>query len=706
MTEPASVARSEVVDLAPRVWRDAFPWLAIKTLPDMGSWPETAIDETDQSQRRIVFDSIVAVAIDQLGQWTIGEILPGVPLDIPIEDLRLPVRAYNVLHREKRLTTGELVDLRVDELLAYRNAGIGTVASILRTLADRSTSLPQAALVDDTGAVAEPAPPASWISALINDIETLAEWNQTTGQVDRGLLAPHALGAPGEVIAAHRRIHSLSATEVLPMSPTSAADLLEQAILGMDERYRTILARRLFSWSPVTLEQLGKEFDVSRERIRQLESRARTKLHELVAEGTAVGHIAALVRSEVRGVRPLAEVLAVVPALERTIESVGQPAWRVIDVLDDTYEIADGWCVEPSLEAAKRETAIYLDELADEFGVVRLEDVGLVGADDPGTLPWLTDWLTYLGYEQRAGYVLLRTSSINDLAAAHLSIEGGPLPIQVIIERVGRGSLGNLRNQLNVDPRFHKVDVEHWALAVWGMEKYSNIRAEIGKLLDQAGGELSLATVIDSLVERFGVASASVNVYAGSAPYEVRNGMVRVQSVGIVGGKNPAKVQGYYRRGDEWLYRTTVTHDHLRGSGWGSSTAVATILGLSPGTQAELPSRLGPQKFSWRNHQPAYGSIRRFLEADDLGIGDEIFLVFRADASFDVEKLPDLPKTSLARALRLVGADLTLENQEATDAMAAAIKYPSGLGRTTVADGYKARREPQLADLLAEADTR
>jgi hypothetical protein len=553
--------------------------------------------------------------------------------------------------------------------------------------------------------VAPPSGPAPWLADLIRDIEVLTQWNYALGRIDRGLLAPLALGAPTAVMAARDRVIALSAAEVLPSSAPSVGDLIEQTILGMNDRLRTILARRLFAWQPATLEELGQEFGVTRERVRQLESKARAKLHELVSEGSPVGQVAALVRSQVRGVRPLAEVLAEAPALDRLVESIGQPAWRVIDILDDTYEIAAGWCAEPSFEAAERETAIFLDELADEFGVVRLADVGLIGSEEPDTLPWLTDWLIHLGYEVRSGFVLLRTSSVSDLAAALLSIEGGPLTIEVLLERVKRGSVGNLRNQLSADPRFHKVDVENWALASWGMESYSNIRAEINKLLEQAGGELPLAIVVDSLVERFGVSAASVNVYAGGAPYEVRNGVVRAQTVKIVGGKNPAKVQGYYRRGDDWLYRTTVTHDHLRGSGWGASTAVATIVGMSPGEHAELPTRLGLQKFSWMNHQPAYGSIKRFLEADDLGIGDDIFLIFRGDGTFDVEKLPDAPEGPLKQALRLVGADMSLEGSDATDALGAAIKYPPGLDMSTVAAGYKARREHQVMDLLVGADT-
>jgi hypothetical protein len=659
-----------------------------------------AIEDTDAGTRRLILDNAVALAVDRLKQWPLGEVFPLLPLDVAIEELNLPVRAYNALSRARRLTTRDIVDLSLNDFLEYRNAGIETATAILRNLADRSTR-PEPSRATE---IIETAPPTPWVGDLVRDIEALARWNNLTGQIDRGVLAPLTLGAPKEIVAARDRLVALSAVDVLPARAPSVADVLEEAILGMDERFRTILTRRLFAWEAATLEVLGQEFGVTRERVRQLESKARDKLRELVAEGTRVGQILALMRSQVRGVRPLAEVLAEVPALGGVVESVGQPAWRVIDVLDDTYEIANGWCAEPSLAAAKRETAIYLDELADEYGVVRLAEVGLVGSEEPGTLPWLTAWLTHLGYKVRGGSVLLRTSSVGDLAAAILSIEGGPLTLEALFERVGRGSIGSLRNQLNSDNRFHKVDIEHWALTSWGLDSYTNIRAEIGKLIEQAGGELALATIVDSLVGRFGVSASSVNVYAGSAPYELRNGMVRAQAVRVIGGKNPAKVQGYYRRGDDWLHRTTVTHDHLRGSGWSASTAVATLVGLSQGEYAELPTRLGPQKFSWKNHQPSYGSIKRFLDADGLGVSDEVFMIFRGDGTFDVQKLPDVPENPVSQALRLVGADMSLEGQDAIDALAVAIKYPAGSDLSTVAAGYKAKRDQVILELLAGGD--
>jgi RNA polymerase sigma-32 factor len=65
-------------------------------------------------------------------------------------------------------------------------------------------------------------------------------------------------------------------------------ELLLEAMKGLNERERHILTERRLKDEPVTLEALSQEYDVSRERIRQIEVRAfeklQKKMRELAAE--------------------------------------------------------------------------------------------------------------------------------------------------------------------------------------------------------------------------------------------------------------------------------------------------------------------------------------------------------------------------------------------------------------------------------------
>lgn len=206
------------------------------------------------------------------------------------------------------------------------------MTATLRELAWVSSSQAQAtvraeASADEVETVDAPSP---WLGGLFQDLETLADWNHSLGHGARGVLSELPLGAPESVFGAQKRLLCLSADDVLPTSSANVADQPDGAIYGLDERYQAILAKRLFAWNSKTLEEMGQEFGVTRERARQLEVKARAKLTDFITGDNPVGRVASLVRTQIRGVRPLKELLAEVPALAVEVATVGQSAWRVI----------------------------------------------------------------------------------------------------------------------------------------------------------------------------------------------------------------------------------------------------------------------------------------------------------------------------------------------------------------------------------------
>jgi RNA polymerase sigma-32 factor len=58
--------------------------------------------------------------------------------------------------------------------------------------------------------------------------------------------------------------------------------MLARAMSVLNERERRIFEARRLSEDPVTLEDLSSEFDISRERVRQIEVRAFEKVQEAV----------------------------------------------------------------------------------------------------------------------------------------------------------------------------------------------------------------------------------------------------------------------------------------------------------------------------------------------------------------------------------------------------------------------------------------
>ena len=71
---------------------------------------------------------------------------------------------------------------------------------------------------------------------------------------------------------------------------------LKKAMQQLQERERSILAARRLAEEPLTLEDLSRQFGISRERVRQIEARAVEKLQRLMNGGRRAPAYAGLKR--------------------------------------------------------------------------------------------------------------------------------------------------------------------------------------------------------------------------------------------------------------------------------------------------------------------------------------------------------------------------------------------------------------------------
>lgn len=698
-------------DLRPRSWLDAFPWIKGASGHHGDAWWDEAIDDVDALLRRRRLAQISELAMQRLMGWSVGQIFPGLAPELALTQLRLPVRASNALRQRGYVTAGELEGVTVETILDWRQVGVGTVDAILQALADASTSV---ATPDVTSGGHRAAPVVlpfdevrmpEWISSLVNDLSRIATWYATVGLPGQPLLGvPLPPESPDEIVKARKRLESLCADEVLVEGELEmdVARLFDDALRSLDPRAARILAARLFSDEPTTLDQIGREHGVTRERIRQIEGKARGAMLGLVSDGGILEMVADAARTLIGTIRPLDDLLSLMPALGRLVELAGQPAWRVLDRLDDAYEIQDGWCVVPTVKSAQELTQAQLQEKTDQYGVVRLDSLSLIETSQPERLPELTaTWLTNCGYVVDGDYVLTRTQSVQDYGAAVLSIAGSPLSAQEIVDRfVVDRSAASLRNAMSSDDRFERVDRDRWALAEWGMDAYAGVRSVIREQVARSGGRARLEDLVEFITNRYSVTASSVTAYASSPPFQLREGIVSLASADREVRKTPERTRRLFRRSDGWAYRVRITTDHLRGSGSVAPVAIAGLLNLQFGETRQLESPLGPQVIGWTGIQPSFGTIRRFLMEDDIAAGTEAFLALKDDGTFAFEPARELTGKALLDALSLTGAAVTHDYEAARRVLAAAIGLPEASPVVSIIGGYRERGDSDIAELL------
>lgn len=702
-------------------WVDAFPWIEAAAA-DLLTADESAhawwlgpIDAFATALQAERLADLSDLMLERLTRWTIGQIFPNLPAETDLASLPMTNRARNALARFGYKTAGDVQGLELVELFDLPNVGVGTVDSILQALA-AATTLNPAPIPARRGGEAGVliAPPdhgvesAERIGPIIEDLRTLAGWYAALGLPTRPLLdTPVPPGSPPEVLKARQRLELASAGDVLAESQAEldAAELLQRRVSMLDDRAQQILARRFFADRSDTLDEIGQDLGVTRERVRQLESGARAAMMQAL-DSAPLGAISAAVREVVGIVFPLADLITLIPTLARPVPAAGQPAWRVLDRLDDAYEIKDGWCAAPTILSAQTETLTRLQEYANRQGIAAVGDLPPLNPNLPAeSAPAsLRDWLGYCGLTVDGDHVFTRVQSVGDRAAAVLSVTGSPMSSQEILVRLGiERSLGSLRNAMACDDRFERVDRDKWALTDWGLESYSGIRALVREQIARSGGQIPMDTLIERITGKYTVSANSIIAYASAPPFEAKSGIVRLATGDRDPRKGPERTRRLYRRADGWLYRVMVTKEHLRGSGSPAPIALAAILGLQYGQVRQLESTLGPQTISWIPPQPTFGTIRRFLVDSDIEIGSEIFLVFGDDSSFRIEPVDVSDAAPLERALRLVGVTGAAVRQHPRAALAAAIGLPEESSAASVIGGYRERGDTDIAELLLSA---
>lgn len=697
-------------------WLDVFPWLKSTADLALGPWWSQPASGPTVSKRHRQLESIAEISMSQLSRWTIAQLFPTADTRASLDSLGLPPRGLNMFMRRGYRTVEDVAGLSVEEILDWKNFGAATVSTVLQILADQAVTdavAPKRDAEDEdilrvSGAQSSPQGPPDLVvhASIVDDLRVVAEWLALVGLPDTLLLTQTLpIGTPPNVVRARKRLEVVTSTRVLGADRAlDAAGILDESIRKLDDRAVGILRDRMFADSPLTLDAIGATLGVTRERVRQIESKARSALlADLSHAGRGpLASLAEAAQSTIHDVLPLAALLEEIPSLNNLVVSVQQPAWRVLDRLDDSYEIEDGWCASPTVEAARTATATQIEEFVDSYGVAPLASLDFIDIEPAERKRTITaEWLEYCGYLIDGDHLFTRIQSVQDYAASILSVVGSPLSSDDIIARFTvERSVRSLRNALAKDDRFTRVDRDRWGLTEWGLDTYSDIRSLIREELAKNGGRVALDPIVDKITSKYSVSRGSVVTYASSAPFETNDGMVQLATSPRGVRKTPHQTRRMFRRPEGWAVRVKVTKDHLRGSGSVAPTAVAAILNLQPGQTLQLESLLGQQMIAWTGVQPSFGTIRRFLLERDTAAGSDVFLIINDDRTFAVEEVREPIGEPLADALALVGITTQSTPSDNYRSLCGAIGLPESSGIASLIGAYRERGDLDIYELL------
>ena len=455
-----------------------------------------------------------------------------------LNDLELEVRTVNCLQR------GQLMEgdnpLTVQQLLRVPNFGRKSLGDLLFTLEDflneciRNGSASPNHATEGTGTAT--APPeetrSPWDRALqllrpllataaeLHGVKTLAD--ALNPQVRRLASRMGSASVIGGVNIAH------VANGTLGLAAATARRLaltLEQT----SETERTIVEHRLLRTRRITLEEVGTQVGVTRERIRQVQVRIERRIHSALGVGLRV--IASTLKEQLWHMVEEAEVERRIESLLPDDGGLASLLFRQALIDEMGFALDNGVYVDRRAREILEELGTDARRLADDVGLVDEEQLiaTLPDEDWHRFWPWLRE---RIGFHDLYGALGLRDTAKARTKAALLSI-GRPATREEIGSVCGFEE-GRVSAHLSNVPSVVRADKERWGLKEWIDDEYDGIVGEIIQRIEEDGGATTTERLLTELPSKFDVSPVSVRAYMQTSKFVIRDGYISLASASSV----------------------------------------------------------------------------------------------------------------------------------------------------------------------------
>jgi hypothetical protein len=578
-----------------------------------------------------------------LADLPLSEIFFSMPSTGSVYEFDFQAGVQNQLLRFGYRKAEELGSLSISRFRSLRNSGEGKTLAFLSTLVKRHLEALSIEIGDQVDLFTnietrEPleisaveTPYKKILEALtptLSDINKIALYLHFSGEGETPLVRLGEHRAFNVRVKMAETLKDISANELLNVeSVSSPIALVERYLETLSDTERQILAKRLAQVPPSSLQALGDELGVTRERVRQLESKLKIAYESHVKEDNEIQAFIWAVRDQTTQLITEKEILRLIPSLASKTSmkfslldffvGLGDLEREGVWIQDDIREAistSNAFCSEVMQDAV-----IYSVDLLEKFRT-RWPDINQSTLDH---------WMSDRGYFKVRKFFMDR-KTIANLVYVALFEFGKPMSGQQAMEYVGEGYNRSVEYALTVSPLFTKVTKNEWDLASRGGKQVRTIQEAIGDLLDQHGS-MPLDQVINVLVEQYKFAPSSVRSYATSAPFMLLNGKVKRTNAVRLSKKSQSATRNLYKNGDAFSLRVVIDSEDLRGSGSNCPAALAAFLGVATGQSRTLRWEFGDFKVGTSGAMFNLPSIKKAADALSLGLGEQMLLTFSGE---------------------------------------------------------------------------
>ena len=428
-----------------------------------------------------------------------------------------------------------------------------------------------------------------------------------------------------------------------------------------DEREVLIFSQRKLSRPAKTLVEVGEHLDLTRERIRQIESKIEVRIRKLLAspEFKILSKKSERLRKEFGTLVPIGDISLHRLVCDTLHEEISENNIEFIFWLLSSYKVEAEWIY--SVPPGTIEQTIVASQ--DDFGVLQVDPCEVLASF--GVHPQFTEEI--LNRFERLHRVEERWiawgNNLADKFVSLLALRGEPSSIKDVFSgHVESFSSLGMVDRLKNDPRTTRVSKGKYGLVSWGLQSYEGIAKAIQEKIRESNGRIKISILASELSKTFEVSELSVKAYSTAPMFVSEGGYVRMRELDepFPVSSDIASCGGAFRTTTGVALISKVDGEVLRGSGKVLPGPVAKLLGVVPGKKVDYLSADYEVHISWpmTGHLGAnLGSLRLVAEFLHAEKGQHLLLKFDVQRHSLVAQILEevlIPNTTLSEVLEKI----------------------------------------------------